>query len=47
MNTENLACDDGRDGEGIEDIDERLPSLDVCAAFTFVVESINCCQLLP
>jgi len=46
MNAKDLARDNGSDREGVEYIDKCLPSLDVCAAFTFIVESINCCQLM-
>jgi hypothetical protein len=41
VDTEDLARDDGCDGEGIEDVNERLPGLDVCTPFTFIVESVD------
>lgn len=46
MNAKDLARDNRSDREGVEYIDKRLPGFDVCAAFTFVVESIDYCQLL-
>ena len=42
MDTEDLASDDRCDREGIEDVDESLPCLDVCTPFTLVVESVDC-----
>ena len=41
MDTKDLARDNRCDGEGIEDVNEGLPGLDVCTPFTFVVESVN------
>ena len=29
------------DGETVEDVDEGFPDFDGCAAFAFIVESIN------
>jgi hypothetical protein len=45
VDTKDLARDDRCDGESVEDVNECLPSLDVCAPFTFVVESVNYHQL--
>jgi hypothetical protein len=42
MNAEDLGCDDGGDGEAVEDVDEGLPNLDVAATFALVVEAIDC-----
>lgn len=42
VHTEDLGRDDGCDGEGVEDVDERLPGLDVGSAFAFVVETVDC-----
>ena len=39
--TEDLRRDDGRDGQAVEDVDERLPRLDVTAALALVVEAIH------
>jgi len=41
VDTEDLARDDGCDGEGIEDVDECLPSFDVGTPFTFIVKSVD------
>lgn len=42
MYAKDLARDDARDGERVEDVDKRLPGLDVRSAFAFVVESVHC-----
>lgn len=41
MDAKDLACDDRRDRQGVKDIDECLPRLDVCTPLTLVVESIH------
>jgi len=41
MDTKDLARDNRSDGEGVEDVNESLPGLDVCTPFTFVVESVD------
>lgn len=40
MHTEDLGGDDGGDGEGVENVDESLPGLDVGAPFALVVEAV-------
>jgi hypothetical protein len=42
VNAEDLASDDRSDGEGVENIDEGLPGLDVGTPFTLVVEPVHC-----
>lgn len=41
MNTKDLACNNGRNGETVECIDERLPYLDIAPPLTFVIEAID------
>jgi len=41
MYAKDLARDDGSDGERVENVDKRLPRLDVGPAFTLVVESVH------
>lgn len=41
MDTEDLASDNGSDGECIKDVDKCFPGLDVGSTFTFVVETID------
>jgi hypothetical protein len=38
---ENLLVDDGSDREAVEAVRERLPKLDVVAAFALVVEAVD------
>lgn len=40
MYAKDLACDDGSDGKGVENIDERLPRLDICAPLAFIVKPV-------
>jgi hypothetical protein len=41
VNAEYLLCDDGSNGETVEDIGECLPDLDVATSLAFVVESVD------
>lgn len=45
MHAEDLAGNDGRNRQGVEDIDKRLPRLDVCPALAFIVEPIDPCNV--
>jgi hypothetical protein len=40
--TEYLGCYNSRDRETVEDVDERLPRLDVTSSFTLVVKAVDC-----
>jgi hypothetical protein len=42
VDAEDLRRDDGRDGEAVEDVDERLPRLDITASLAFVIEAVYC-----
>lgn len=41
MTTKDLLVDDGRDGQTVETVRERLPQLDVVTTFALVIESVD------
>ena len=41
MNAEYFRRNDSGNGETVEDVDERLPRLDVTPSLAFVVKSVN------
>ena len=41
MHAEDLGGYYGGDWEGVEDVDEGLPDLDVRSTFAFVIEAVN------
>jgi hypothetical protein len=41
VHAEDLARDDGGDGQGVEHVDKRLPRLDVCASLALIVEPVH------
>jgi hypothetical protein len=41
MYAEYFRCYDSSDRQAVEDVDERLPSLDITSSFAFIVEAVN------
>ena len=41
MDAEYFRRNDGRDGETVEDVDERLPGLDVTPSLALIVKSVD------